>query len=81
MLPVVSQRTFLYDTKAPDWRDQHMRANTWEGIGKEVKIEHKFYVGLRDVRIVCSRLKRILSNVMSSSLLWVTNFTTDLQKS
>jgi len=33
-----------YDTKSPDYRDQHMRANTWEGIGKELKIKRKFYV-------------------------------------
>jgi hypothetical protein len=50
------QHTFLYDTKSPDYRDQHMRANTWEGIGKEVKIKRKFYVSSRDVRIVCPRL-------------------------
>ena len=33
-----------------------MRANAWEGIGKELKIRRKFYVILRDVRIVCPRL-------------------------
>jgi len=43
----------LYDTKSPDYRDQHMRANAWEGIGKELKIKAKFYVSSRDVRIVC----------------------------
>jgi len=53
----VRQRTFLYDTKSPDCRDQHMRANAWEGIGKELKIKRKFYVSARDVRIVCPRLK------------------------
>ena len=52
----VRQRTFLYDTKSPDYRDQHMRTNAWEGIGKELKIERKFYVSSRDVRIVCPRL-------------------------
>jgi hypothetical protein len=26
----VCQRTFLYDTKSPDYRDQHMGANAWE---------------------------------------------------
>jgi len=52
----VCQRTFLYDTKSPDYRDQHMRANAWEGIGKEFKIKRKFYVSSRDVRIVCPRL-------------------------
>jgi hypothetical protein len=33
-----------------------MRANAWEGIGKELKIKQikrKFYVSSRDVRIVC----------------------------
>jgi len=30
-----------------------MRANAWEGIGKELKIKAKFYVSSRDVRIVC----------------------------
>ena len=52
----VRQRTFLHDTKSPDYRDQHMRANAWEGIGKELKIKRKFYVSSRDVRIVCPRL-------------------------
>ena len=52
----VRQRTFLYDTKSPDYRDQHMTANAWEGIGKELKIKRKFYVSSRDVRIVCPRL-------------------------
>jgi hypothetical protein len=32
---------FLYDTKSPDYRDQHMRANAWEEIGKELKIKRK----------------------------------------
>ena len=40
----VRQRTFLYDTKSPDYRDQHMRANAWEDIWKELKIKRKFYV-------------------------------------
>ena len=53
----VRQRTFLYDTKSPDYRDQHMRANAWEGIGKEFKTKRKFHVSSRDVRIVCLRLK------------------------
>jgi hypothetical protein len=53
----VRQRTFLYDTNSPDYRDHHMRANAWEGIGKELKIKRKFYVSSRDVRIVCPRLK------------------------
>jgi hypothetical protein len=37
----VRQRTFLYDTKPPDYRDQHMRANAWEKLGKELKIKRK----------------------------------------
>jgi hypothetical protein len=37
----VRQRTFLYDTKSPDYRDQHMRANAWEEIGKGLKIKRK----------------------------------------
>ena len=47
----------FYDTKSPDYGDQHMRANTWEGIGKELKIKRKFYVSSRDVRIMCPRLE------------------------
>jgi hypothetical protein len=27
----VHQRTILYDTKSPDYRDQRMRGNAWEG--------------------------------------------------
>jgi len=57
LIEKVRQQTFLYDTKSPDYRDQHMRANAWEGIGKELKIKLKFYVSSRDVRIVCPRLK------------------------
>ena len=52
----VRQMNFLYDTKSSDCRDQHMRPNAWEGIGKELKIKRKFYVSSRDVRIVCPRL-------------------------
>jgi hypothetical protein len=55
----VRQRTFLYDTKSPDYRDQHMRANAWEEIGKELKIKRKFYVSSRDGRIVCPRHKML----------------------
>ena len=33
-----------------------MRANTWEGTGKEMKIKLKFYVNSRDMRIGCPRL-------------------------
>jgi len=60
LIEKVRQRTFLYDTKSPYYRYQHMRANAWEGIGKESKIKRKFYVSSRDVRIVCPRLKRQL---------------------
>ena len=57
LIEKVCQRTFLYDTKSPDYRNQYMRANAWEGIGKELKIKRKFYVSSRDVRMVCPRLK------------------------
>jgi hypothetical protein len=53
LIEKVRQRTFLYDTKSPDYRDQHMRANTWERIGKELSS--------RDVRIMCPRLKKTAS--------------------
>jgi hypothetical protein len=29
----------FYDTKSPDYRDQHMTANAWEGIRKDLKIK------------------------------------------
>jgi hypothetical protein len=45
----VRQRTFLYDTKSPDYREQHMRAIAREGLGKDLKIKRKFYVSSRDV--------------------------------
>jgi len=51
LIEIVRQRTFLYDIKSPDYRDQHMRANAWEGIGKELKIKPKFYVSSRDVSV------------------------------
>jgi hypothetical protein len=41
LIEKVRQRTFLYDTKSPDYRDQHMRANAWEEIGKELKIKRR----------------------------------------
>jgi hypothetical protein len=41
LIEKVRQRTFLYDTKSPYYRDQHMRTNTWEEIGKELKIKRK----------------------------------------
>jgi hypothetical protein len=53
LIEKLRQQTFLYDTKWPDYRDQHVRANTWEGIGKELKIKRKFYVSSRNVTIVC----------------------------
>jgi len=45
-----------------------MRANVWEGIGKELKIKRKFYVRSRDVRIVCPRLHIPTSYVTSHEL-------------
>ena len=57
LIEKVRQRTFLYDTKSLDYRDQLVGANTWEGIGKELKIKLEFYVISRDVRKVCPRLK------------------------
>jgi len=52
LIEKVRQRTFLYDTKSPDYRDQHMRANACVGIRKELKIKRKIYVSSRDMRIV-----------------------------
>jgi len=60
LIEKVCQRTFLYDTKSPDYRDQHMRANAWEGIGKGLKIKRKFYMSSHDVRIVCPRLNILM---------------------
>jgi hypothetical protein len=39
----------FYDTKSPDYRDQHMRANEWEEIGTEWKIKRKSDVSSREV--------------------------------
>jgi hypothetical protein len=39
LIEKVRQRTFLYDTKSPDYSDQHMRANAREEIGKDLKIK------------------------------------------
>jgi len=39
-----------------------MRDNAWKGIGKELKIKHKFYVSSHDVGIVCPRLKTVTEN-------------------
>jgi len=44
LIEKVRQRTFLYDTKSPDYRDQHMRDKAWEGIGKELKIKRFMWV-------------------------------------
>jgi hypothetical protein len=41
LIEEVRQRTILYDTNSPDYRDQHMIANAWEGIGKELKMKRK----------------------------------------
>jgi hypothetical protein len=41
LIEKVRQRTFLYDTKSPDYRDQHMRANAWEETVKELKIKRE----------------------------------------
>jgi hypothetical protein len=41
LIEILRQRTFLYDTKSPDYRDQHMTAIAWEEIGKELKIKRK----------------------------------------
>ena len=56
LIKKVRQRTFLY-IKSPDYsyRDKHIWAKAWEGIGKELEIKRKFYVSSRDVRIVCPR--------------------------
>jgi hypothetical protein len=35
LIEKLRHRTFLYDTKSPDYRDQHMTANAWEEMGKE----------------------------------------------
>jgi hypothetical protein len=36
------QPTFLYDIKSQDYRHQHMTANAWEVIGKELEIKLSF---------------------------------------
>ena len=73
----VLQRTFSYDTKSLDYRDQRMSANAGEGIGKEFKIKRKFYiitftcdVSSRDVRIVCPRPKKHGSLVITKHSFW-----------
>jgi len=44
LIEKVSQRTSLYDTKSPDYRDKHMTANALQGTGKELKIKYNFSV-------------------------------------
>jgi hypothetical protein len=46
-----------------------MRANAWEGIGKEVKIKCKFYVSSHDVRIVCPRLNILMIERESAGIM------------
>jgi hypothetical protein len=41
LIEKVRQRTFLYDTESPDYRDQHMRANAWGEIWEIVKTHRK----------------------------------------
>ena len=67
LIEKVCQQTFLYDTKSPGYRDQHMRAKAWEGIGKELKIKRKFYVSSRDMRIVCPRLVMHIPSLMAGA--------------
>jgi hypothetical protein len=70
LIEKVRQRTFLYDTKIPDYRDQHMRANAREEIGKESKIKCK-----SDVTIVCPRLNAIRPGTHYPHVTWVTYVT------
>jgi hypothetical protein len=42
LIEKVRQRTFSNDIKSTGYRDRHMRANAWEGIGKDLKIKRKF---------------------------------------
>nr|CAD7398976.1 unnamed protein product [Timema poppensis] len=39
LIEKVRSRAFLYDVKSGDYRDQEMRTNAWEEIGKELKIK------------------------------------------
>jgi hypothetical protein len=66
LIEKLRQQTFLYDTKSPDYRDQHMRAKARERKEKELKIKREFYVSSRDVRIVCPRLKIVYVILPSS---------------
>jgi len=63
LLKKCTNRPFYMKTMSPDYKDQYMRANAWEGIGKELKIKHKFYVNSRDMRMVCPRLNSHLSSL------------------
>jgi hypothetical protein len=47
-----------------------LRANAWEGIGKELKIKLKFYVSSRDLRIVCPWLKATVETVKMFTRRW-----------
>jgi hypothetical protein len=58
LIEEVLQPTFLYDTKSPDYRDQHMRDNAWEEIGKELKIKRKFYVFTRICIFISAFIER-----------------------
>jgi hypothetical protein len=41
LIEKMRQRTFLYGTTSPDYRDQHMRTTALEEIGKELNIKRK----------------------------------------
>ena len=70
LIQKLQQWAFLYDTKSPDYKDQHMRANTWEGIGKELKIKCKFYVSSSDVRSVPSLAVTAAPKLKNSPFIW-----------
>ena len=59
LIEKVRQRTFLYDSKSPDYRDQRMGRDR-EGVENKTL---KFYVSSRDVRIVCLWLNSKIRNV------------------
>jgi len=50
LIEKVRQRTFLYDTKSPDYRDQH--ESHCMGRDREGVEDKTFYVSSCDVRIV-----------------------------
>jgi hypothetical protein len=68
LIEKLRQRTILCDTKSPYYRDQHMRAKAWEGIGKETEIKRRFYIKSRDVRIVCPRLNPLNAEIIPSPI-------------